>query len=52
MLIEEYKNKTMFFNHRLDSRQRIYSQGFHINYQSDEYGKAMVNLAKFEYCEE
>ena len=51
MLIEDYKDRKFYFNHKLDSRQRIYSQGWHINYQGDEHNKAMVNLAKYEKVE-
>ena len=48
MLIKEYEDKTFYFNHKLDSRQRIYSQGHHLQYQGTEYRKALVSLAKAE----
>lgn len=48
LLEQEYKGKVFYFNHKLDSRQRIYSQGYHLNYQGDEYNKALISLAKKE----
>lgn len=50
-LMRIYKDKTFWFNHRLDSRQRIYSQGYHLQYQGSEYNKALISLAKFEVVE-
>lgn len=51
ILFKFYKSKEFFFNHKLDSRQRIYSQGYHLNVQGDEYNKACINLAKYEVVE-
>jgi len=35
--------------HRYDSRGRLYSSGYSINYQSSEYDKSVINIAKEEY---
>jgi len=45
-----YKDKAFFFNHKVDSRGRIYSSGYHLNYQSHEYNKALLSLEKAEVC--
>jgi len=37
-------NNKFYFTHKYDSRGRMYSQGYHINYQSDEYRKSLLNL--------
>lgn len=39
----EHGNK-FYFTHKYDARFRMYSQGYHINYQSDEYRKSLINL--------
>jgi len=43
-----YKDKTFYFVHRYDKRGRIYSSGYHINLQSYEYKKALLNFSKKE----
>jgi hypothetical protein len=35
--------------HRYDSRGRLYCSGYSISYQSSEYDKAVINIAKKEY---
>ena len=50
-LYTEYKDKEFYLTHKFDSRGRLYSQGYHINYQSTEYRKALFNLAKKEICD-
>ena len=37
-----------FFTHKYDKRGRLYSQGYHINIQSTDYKKSLINLAKGE----
>jgi len=51
-IVKEYMGKSFWFNHRLDSRGRLYCQGYHLNYMGDDYNKAAINLAKHEYLEE
>lgn len=41
-----FKNKPFYFNHRYDSRGRLYCDGYHISYQATEYRKAAVSLHK------
>lgn len=41
--IIEHGNK-FYFAHKFDKRGRVYSQGYHINIQSTEYKKALINL--------
>ena len=50
MLFKEYDNEPFYLTHKFDSRGRLYSNGHNINYQSDEYNKALFNLAKKEVC--
>lgn len=33
-----------YFTHKFDKRGRVYSQGYHVNIQSTEYKKALINL--------
>lgn len=33
-----------YFTHKYDKRGRVYSQGYHVNIQSTEYKKALINL--------
>ena len=37
-----------YFTHKVDKRGRLYCQGYHINYQSASYKKAMIELANKE----
>ena len=46
MLIEQ--SNTLYFNHKVDKRGRIYSQGYHVNTQGTAYKKAMLELANGE----
>lgn len=40
-----------YFNHKVDKRGRIYSQGYHINTQGTSFQKAMLEFAEEEYVE-
>lgn len=46
-LIMETGNK-FYWTHKFDKRGRVYSQGYHVNIQSTDYKKALINLAKGE----
>lgn len=39
---------TFHFNNRFDSRGRLYTEGYHINIQSTDYKKSLINLKKQE----
>ncbi len=41
-----------YFNWKLDARGRMYSQGYHINIQGNEYRKAMLSFANKELLTE
>lgn len=41
--------EVFYLLHRYDSRGRLYSSGYSINYQSSEYDKSVINIAKKEY---
>jgi len=47
-LIESQGNE-LWFTHKVDKRGRIYSQGYHIQYQGTAFKKAMVELHKEEF---
>jgi len=49
-IVKEYEDTEFYFNWKLDSRQRMYCQGYHLSTQGDEYQKASINLAKYELC--
>ena len=51
-LMKMYKYTPFNLTHAYDSRGRVYSKGYHINYQSSEYNKALISLAKKEICKE
>lgn len=46
LLLEE--GNEFYLTHKVDERGRGYAQGYHLNYQSSQYKKALVNLAKKE----
>jgi hypothetical protein len=50
MLLVEQGN-TLYFNHKVDKRGRIYSQGYHINTQGTSFKKAMLELNHEEYVD-
>jgi len=50
MLFKEYSDDEFYYCWKFDSRGRLYSSGHHLNFQGDEYQKAMINLAKKEIC--
>jgi hypothetical protein len=41
-------NKPFWFAWQYDSRGRIYSHGYHVNFQAAEYKKALLNFNHFE----
>ena len=41
-------NNSCWFNHRYDSRGRIYVNSYHINIQSSQFKKALLNIKKRE----
>ena len=43
-VIDEYIGSPFHFVWRYDSRGRSYSSGYHMNIQSNEYGKALISL--------
>jgi hypothetical protein len=47
-----YVGEEFYFTWRYDKRGRLYSSGYQINPQSDEYGKAMLSPVKAEVCTE
>jgi len=42
-------DKPFWFAWQYDSRGRMYSHGYHVNFQSYEYRKAMLSFNKWEY---
>lgn len=40
-----------YLTHRYDKRGRTYSQGYHVNYQGNDWNKAVVEFAEKEMCE-
>jgi len=49
-IIGHYVGEKFYFTYRYDKRGRIYSSGYDINPQSDEYGKAILKPTKAEIC--
>ncbi len=49
-IVGHYIGESFFFTWRFDKRGRMYSSGYNINPQSDEYGKAMLSPANSEIC--
>lgn len=45
---ELYKNTRFYFIWKYDKRGRMYSNGYHINLQSTDYKKALLNFARKE----
>lgn len=43
---DEYQDKEFYFIWKYDKRGRMYSQGYHINLQSTDYKKSLLNFAK------
>lgn len=37
-------HRVMYLTHRVDKRGRLYCHGYHINYQGNEYHRAMIDL--------
>jgi hypothetical protein len=42
-------DRDFFLTHAYDARSRLYSQGYHVSYQADDYHKACIVFAKKEY---
>lgn len=47
-VVNEYMNNSFHFVWRYDSRGRMYSSGYDLNIQSNEYGKALLSKANKE----
>ena len=47
--IKEYLDKEFYFVWQYDTRGRMYSSGYHLNIQTNEYGKALLEFANKEY---
>ena len=43
-----FKDRVFWFAWQYDSRGRSYSHGYHINFQSSEYKKALLNFNRYE----
>lgn len=43
-----YKDNTFYLIHKYDKRGRIYCQGYHISYQSDDFTNSLVEFANGE----
>lgn len=41
-----HQGNEFYFNHFYDARGRLYCRGYHVNYQSNSYRKAMLNFHK------
>jgi DNA-directed RNA polymerase len=37
-------NRKIYLTHRVDKRGRLYCHGYHLNYQGNEYRRAMIDL--------
>lgn len=46
-----YKDRTFYLTWKYDKRGRSYSQGYHINIQSNDYGKSLINFSHKEIIE-
>lgn len=49
-LLNNFSDK-FYLTHAYDKRGRIYCRGYHINYQGNDYAKAIVEFADKEYLE-
>lgn len=47
--LDKIQDKTIHFNHKVDKRGRIYSQGYQFNFQGSSYEKACINLKTKEF---
>lgn len=47
-VVESYKDITFYLTHKYDKRGRVYCQGYHISYQSDDFTNALVEFADGE----
>ena len=48
-LYKVFKDRPFWLTWQYDSRGRMYSHGYHINFQSYEYKKALLNLDHYEH---
>jgi len=44
----EIAGNEFYLTHKYDKRGRVYSQGYHVNYQGNDYNKAVINFAQGE----
>ncbi len=51
-IVGHYVGEQMYFTHQFDKRGRIYSSGYQINPQADEYQKAILTPTTGEKCTE
>ena len=47
-LTDYYKDRTFYLTHKYDKRGRVYCQGYHISYQSDDFTNSLVEFANGE----
>lgn len=52
VLIDMIEDKEFYLSHHYDKRGRIYSQGYYINYQGNDWNKGCVLFANEEYLDE
>ena len=50
-VLKEYKDRAFYLTWKYDRRGRSYSQGYHINIQSNDYGKSLINFKHKEIIE-
>lgn len=49
-IAESYEDTEFYLTHKYDKRGRIYCQGYHISYQSNDFTNALVEFANGEKC--
>lgn len=47
-IAEAYLDKKFYLTHKYDKRGRYYPTGYYINYQGNDYGKALINFGEGE----
>lgn len=50
-LLEEIGENKLYFSHKYDKRGRVYCQGYHLNYQGNDYQKYILEFANKEHFE-
>lgn len=48
-LLKILGTRKIYFTHQVDMRGRLYCHGYHLNYQGNEYRRAMIDLGIGEY---